>query len=134
MTVAALWEAAKDYVVKNPSEFDAEAQQKGSAAYWAAANKAFQRIVERTQPNYTTMQRTGFQRSGNQFMKFLMMYSTQRQQNMQIAISAGEDLAAQLRRQSAAPSAEECGAVKKAGVRLARAVSSRSRRRWSSRA
>lgn len=124
VTVAALWEAAKDYVVKNPSEFDAEAQQKGSAAYWAAANKAFQRIVERTQPNYTTMQRTGFQRSGNQFMKFLMMYSTQRQQNMQIAISAGEDLAAQLRRQSAAPSAENAEAVKKAGVRLARAVSS----------
>lgn len=124
VTVAALWEAAKDYVVKNPSEFDAEAQQKGSAAYWAAANKAFQRIVERTQPNYTTMQRTGFQRSGNQFMKFLMMYSTQRQQNMQIAISAGEDLAAQLRRQSAAPSAENEEAVKKAGVRLARAVSS----------
>ena len=123
VTVAALWEAAKDYVVKNPSEFDAEAQQKGSAAYWAAANKAFQRIVERTQPNYTTMQRTGFQRSGNQFMKFLMMYSTQRQQNMQIAISAGEDLAAQLRRQSAAPSAENAEAVKKAGVRLARAVS-----------
>lgn len=124
VTVAALWEAAKDYVVKNPSEFDAEAQQKGSAAYWAAANKAFQRIVERTQPNYTTMQRTGFQRSGNQFMKFLMMYSTQRQQNMQIAISAGEDLAAQLRRQSAAPSAKNAEAVKKAGVRLARAVSS----------
>lgn len=124
VTVAALWVAAKDYVVKNPSEFDAEAQQKGSAAYWAAANKAFQRIVERTQPNYTTMQRTGFQRSGNQFMKFLMMYSTQRQQNMQIAISAGEDLAAQLRRQSAAPSAENAEAVKKAGVRLARAVSS----------
>lgn len=124
VTVAALWEAAKDYVVKNPSEFDAEAQQKGSAAYWAAANKAFQRIVERTQPNYTTMQRTGFQRSGSQFMKFLMMYSTQRQQNMQIAISAGEDLAAQLRRQSAAPSAENAEAVKKAGVRLARAVSS----------
>lgn len=124
ITVAALWNGAKDYVVKNPTEFDADAQQKGSAAYWEAVNQQFQRTVERTQPNYTPMQRTGMQRSSNQALKFLMMYSTQRQQNCQIVVAAAEDRAAQARRYKEQPTAENKDALKKAKKRLGRAITS----------
>ena len=102
ITVAALWEGAKSYVKNNPTEFAAEAADIGSAAYWEAVNQQYQRVVERTQPNYTTMQRTGFQRTGNDTMKTLMMFSTQRQQNAQIWVSAAEDYMAQKRRADAA--------------------------------
>ena len=124
ITVAALWNGAKDYVVKNPTEFDADAQQKGSAAYWDAVNRQFQRTVERTQPNYTPMQRTGMQRSSNQALKFLMMYSTQRQQNCQIVVAAAEDRAAQARRYREQPTAENKDALKTAKKRLNRAITS----------
>lgn len=124
ITVAALWNGAKDYVVKNPTEFDADAQQKGSAAYWDAVNQQFQRTVERTQPNYTPMQRTGMQRSSNQALKFLMMYSTQRQQNCQIVVAAAEDRAAQVRRYNEQPTAENKDALAKAKKRLGRAITS----------
>ena len=50
----------------------------------------YQRVIERTQPNYTAMQQTGFQRTKNQMAKTLMMFSTQRQQNAQILVSALE--------------------------------------------
>ena len=124
ITVAALWNGAKDYVVKNPTEFDADAQQKGSAAYWEAVNQQFQRTVERTQPNYTPMQRTGMQRSSNQALKFLMMYSTQRQQNCQIVVAAAEDRAAQARRYNEQPTAENKDALDTAKKRLRRAITS----------
>ena len=124
ITVAALWNGAKDYVVKNPTEFDADAQQKGSAAYWDAVNRQFQRTVERTQPNYTPMQRTGMQRSSNQALKFLMMYSTQRQQNCQIVVAAAEDRAAQARRYSEQPTAENEDALATAKTRFNRAITS----------
>ena len=62
-------------------------------------------MIERTQPNYTAMQRTGFQRTKNQMAKTLMMFSTQRQQNAQILVSALEDAAAQAARYKADPSA-----------------------------
>ena len=124
ITVAALWNGAKDYVVKNPTEFDADAQQKGSAAYWDAVNRQFQRTVERTQPNYTPMQRTGMQRSSNQALKFLMMYSTQRQQNCQIVVAAAEDRAAQARRYREQPTAENKDALDTANKRLGRAITS----------
>lgn len=124
ITVAALWNGAKDYVVKNPTEFDADAQQKGSAAYWEAVNQQFQRTVERTQPNYTPMQRTGMQRSSNQALKFLMMYSTQRQQNCQIVVAAAEDRVAQARRYNEQPTAENKDALATAKKRLSRAITS----------
>lgn len=124
ITVAALWNGAKDYVVKNPTKFDADAQQKDSAAYWDAVNRQFQRTVERTQPNYTPMQRTGMQRSSNQALKFLMMYSTQRQQNCQIVVAAAEDRAAQARRYNEQPTAENKEALDAAKKRLGRAITS----------
>ena len=112
VTVASLFHGAENYVQKNPAVYEltkadlpTKAQEDGSEAYQKAVTKKFQRIVERTQPNYTAMQRTGLQRSKNQLAKTLMMFSTQRQQNAQIMVSAVEDVAAQWSRNAQAKKA-----------------------------
>lgn len=138
ITVAACWQGSESYVKAHPEEFGAGAEVVNSPEYWAAVNEKFQQVVEHTQPNYTTMQRTGFQRSGNAMTKALMMFSTQRQQNAQILTSAFEDYAAQgewVKARKAAckehPGAESKAALEEAqnakdqaGQRVWRAVSS----------
>lgn len=66
ITVAACWQGSESYVKAHPEEFGAGAEVVNSPEYWAAVNEKFQQVVEHTQPNYTTMQRTGLQRSGNE--------------------------------------------------------------------
>lgn len=124
ITTAALYYGAMEYVKSHPTEFDAEAAVYDSPAYWEAVNKKYQRVIERTQPNYTAMQRTGFQRTKNQMAKTLMMFSTQRQQNAQILVSALEDAAAQAARYKADPSAANKEALETAKARRADAISS----------
>lgn len=138
ITVAACWQGSESYVKAHPEEFAAGAEVVNSPEYWAAVNEKFEQVVEHTQPNYTTMQRTGLQRSGNEMTKTLMMFSTQRQQNAQILTSAFEDYAAQgewVKARKAAykehPGAESKAALEEAqnakdqaGQRVWRAVSS----------
>ena len=124
ITTAALYYGAMEYVKSHPEEFDVEAAVYDSPAYWEAVKQKYQRVIERTQPNYTAMQRTGFQRTKNQMAKFLMMFSTQRQQNAQILVSALEDAAAQAARYKADPSAANKEALETAKARRADAISS----------
>ena len=124
ITTAALYYGAMEYVKSHPGEFDAEAAVYDSPAYWEAVKQKYQRVIERTQPNYTAMQRTGFQRTKNQMAKTLMMFSTQRQQNAQILVSALEDAAAQAARYKADPSAANKEALETAKARRADAISS----------
>ena len=124
ITTAALYYGAMEYVKSHPAEFDAEAAVYDSPAYWEAVKQKYQRVIERTQPNYTAMQRTGFQRTKNQMAKTLMMFSTQRQQNAQILVSALEDAAAQAARYKADPSAANKEALETAKTRRADAISS----------
>ena len=124
ITTAALYYGAMEYVKSHPTEFDAEAAVYDSPAYWEAVKQKYQRVIERTQPNYTAMQRTGFQRTKNQAAKFLMMFSTQRQQNAQILVSALEDAAAQAARYKADPSAANKEALETAKARRVDAISS----------
>lgn len=114
VTVASLFHGAENYVQKNLAEYDltkadlpTKTMEDGSKAYQEAVMSKFRRVVERTQPNYTVMQRTGIQRSKNQMLKTLSMFSTQRQQNAQIMVSAVEDLAAQWQRNDQAKAALE---------------------------
>ena len=122
ITTAALYYGAMEYVKSHPEEFDAEAAVYDSPAYWEAVKQKYQRVIERTQPNYTAMQRTGFQRTKNQMAKTLMMFSTQRQQNAQILVSALEDAAAQAARYKADPSAANKEALETAKARRADAI------------
>ena len=122
ITTAALYYGAMEYVKSHPTEFDAEAAVYDSPAYWEAVKQKYQRVIERTQPNYTAMQRTGFQRTKNQMAKTLMMFSTQRQQNTQILVSALEDAAAQAARYKADPSVANKEALETAKARRADAI------------
>ncbi len=124
ITVAALWEGAKRYVERHTAEFSEGAAEKGSEAYWEAVNKMYQRVIEETQPNYTTMQRAGIQRSDNEFVKTLTMFTTQRFQNYGILADAVGDYKAQKARYAADQSAENRAEVQRAGTNLRRAVSS----------
>ena len=124
ITVAALWEGAKRYVEHHTAEFSEGAAEKGSEAYWEAVNKMYQRVIEETQPNYTTMQRAGIQRSDNEFVKTLTMFTTQRFQNYGILADAVGDYKAQKARYAANQSVENKAEVQRAGQGLRRAAAS----------
>lgn len=124
ITVAALWEGAKRYVEHHTAEFSEGAAEKGSEAYWEAVNKMYQRVIEETQPNYTTMQRAGIQRSDNEFVKTLTMFTTQRFQNYGILADTVGDYKAQKARYAADQSAENKAEVQRAGQSLRRAAAS----------
>ena len=122
ITVAALWEGSKRYVEHHTNEFAEGAATKGSEAYWEAVNKMYQRVIEETQPNYTTMQRAGIQRNPDQMTKTLTMFTTQRFQNYGILADAVMDYNAQKERDKAAHSSETAEEVKRAGKNLNRAI------------
>ena len=122
ITVAALWEGSKRYVEHHTNEFAEGAATKGSEAYWEAVNKMYQRVIEETQPNYTTMQRAGIQRNPDQMTKTLTMFTTQRFQNYGIMADAVMDYNAQKARDKAAHSSETAEEVKRAGKNLNRAI------------
>ena len=124
ITVAALWEGSKRYVEHHTNEFAEGAATKGSEAYWEAVNKMYQRVIEETQPNYTTMQRAGIQRNPDQMTKTLTMFTTQRFQNYGILADAVMDYNAQRERSHADPTEENRAELKRAGKNLNRAVTS----------
>ena len=141
ITVAALWEGAKRYVERHAEEFnlspaqsadggaagsspDRGAESRRSEAYWDAVNKMYQRVIEETQPNYTTMQRAGIQRSDNEITKTLTMFTTQRFQNYGILADAVGDYNAQRARYKDAASAANKAELERAGKQLNRAVAS----------
>ena len=141
ITVAALWEGAKRYVERHAEEFnlspaqsadggaagsspDRGAESRRSEAYWDAVNKMYQRVIEETQPNYTTMQRAGIQRSDSELVKTLTMFTTQRFQNYGILADAVGDYQAQRARYKTEASDENRAEVQRAGKQLNRAVAS----------
>ena len=122
ITVAALWEGSKAYVKNHPAEFGAEAAKEGSEEYWKAVNETYQKVIERTQPNYTVMQRAGIQRNPDEFVKAFTMFTTQRFQNYGILADAVMDYKTQSARYKAQQSAENRSEVQRAGKQLNRAV------------
>ena len=124
ITVAALWEGSKRYVEHHTNEFAEGAATKGSEAYWEAVNKTYQRVIEETQPNYTTMQRAGIQRSDNELVRTLTMFTTQRFQNYGILADAVLAYNAKRERSHADPTEENRVELKRAGKNLNRAVTS----------
>lgn len=122
ITVAALWEGSKAYVKNHPAEFSAEAAKAGSEEYWKAVNETYQKVIERTQPNYTVMQRAGIQRNPDEFVKAFTMFTTQRFQNYGILADAVMDYKTQSARYKAQQSVENREQVQRAGKQLNRAV------------
>ena len=138
ITVAALWEGSKRYVEHHAGEFgltdenlsaaSGDSSPNGGAkieqndAYWEAVNKTYQRVIEETQPNYTTMQRAGIQRSDNEITKTLTMFTTQRFQNYGILADAVSDYKAQRERYKADQSTDNKAELERADRNLKRAA------------
>ena len=78
-TVGRLWYATEYWVQDHMPELE-----KGTDAYYEAVAKKFNDVVEKTQPNYTTMQRATILREPNALVKTFTMFMTQRLQNFNI--------------------------------------------------
>ena len=99
-TVGRLWSAAEYYVDENFNlEKGTEEEIKnGESAYYNKVAEVFNRIVERTQPSYTTMQRPELLRNPNEALKFFTMFMTQRAQNFNLVYDAVSSFANQEQR------------------------------------
>jgi len=118
-TVATLWKASEYRVGKdNPS------LKPGTDEFYKEVAKVFNKAVERTQPNYTTLQRPDILRSNSELVKLLTMYKTQPMQNLGILIDSTGNLNAKAREYKANPTAENEAKYNKAKKQFARAVSS----------
>lgn len=88
MTTGALWQASKYYVDENFSDL-----RRGSDEYMMKVAEVYNRVIERTQPDYTTMQRPDILRSPNKLYRQLTMFMTQRLQNTNLMFSAAAEYA-----------------------------------------
>lgn len=80
-TGSIMWSAAEDYV-KN------QGIAKGSAEYEAAVNQVYTDIIRKSQPNYTTTERSDLLRDKRSHMKLLTMFKTQSNQNLNLLLEA----------------------------------------------
>ncbi len=119
ITVASLWEGAKRYVEHHESLTASDGD-----SYWTAVNRMYQKVIEETQPNYTTMQRAGIQRNPDELVKSMTMFTTQRFQNYGILADAVMDYNAQRTRCKEGRSEDAKAELDRAGQNLSRAVTS----------
>lgn len=107
-TVGRLWYAAQYYVnshnpelkadfdkynkLQNLNEHQKKEFQKNKDAYYSKVAEVFNKVVENTQPDYTTMQRPDILRSNNALVKQMTMFMTQRLQNFNIVYDAAAEL------------------------------------------
>ncbi len=96
LTTEKLWKASEYYVRENSPVL-----RQGSDAYYRAVADIYNRVIEETQPNYTTMQQGQMLRSGNDLVASLSMFKTQPFQNTGILIDAAGELAARVREERA---------------------------------
>lgn len=127
-TVGRLWYAAEYYVQKKNPELKGYKNSPDQAKvdeYYMKVAEVFSDVIERTQPNYTVMQRPAVLRSTNAMTKALTMFLTQRLQNASILYSASKRYAKyvsdyRMNGRNGVTKAD----VKETGADLARAVTS----------
>ena len=95
-TTRALWKAAEYDVQKNN-----KALAVGSDAYYRSVADLYNKVIEETQPNYTTMQRPQLLRSDSSLVQSIAMFKTQPMQNFNLMYDAVGELAAAKRSQNA---------------------------------
>ena len=116
-TVGRLWYAAEYYVQDHNKDL-----VKGTDAYYEAVAKVFNDIVEKTQPDYTTMQRPDILRSPNALVKQLTMFLTQRLQNFNILYDAAATYSKYKADAKAGRNGVTTEDVRQAGIATRRAV------------
>ena len=119
LTTGGLWQASKYYVDENFSDL-----QKGSDEYMMKVAEVYNRVLEKTQPDYTTMQRPDILRNPNAIVKQLTMFMTQRLQNMNILYDAAATYSHYVRDMDKGRNGVTAADVKQAKTRLIWAVSS----------
>ncbi|MBR1900039.1 MAG: hypothetical protein IJ820_03130, partial [Lachnospiraceae bacterium] len=82
-TTTKLWKASEYYVRDNQKNLEV-----GSEDYYKAVAEIYNRVIEETQPNYTTMQRPGVLRQTDSLVSSLLMFKTQPFQNFNIVYDA----------------------------------------------
>lgn len=118
-TTGGLWQASKYYVDANFSSLE-----KGSDEYMMKVAEVYNRVIEKTQPDYTTMQRPDILRNPNAIVKQLTMFMTQRLQNMNILYDAAATYSHYMRDLEKGRNGVTAADVKQARTRLVWAVSS----------
>lgn len=127
LTTRKLWKAAEIYVSEQQpglKKGSAEDIRQGRSPYYKAVAEVYDRIIEETQPNYTTMQRPQLLRSDDTLLQNLQMFKTQPFQNFNILYDAIGELQARERTWKVDPSEQNAAAVKAAKKKAALAVSS----------
>lgn len=118
-TTKKLWKAAEYYVRDTNTSLKA-----GTDSYYEAVADVYNRIIENTQPNYTTMQRPALLRSDSDLVKTMNMFKTQPFQNFNVLYDAIGDLNAKRTAYTNDGSAENRAAFETAKKRAAWAISS----------
>lgn len=122
LTTRKLWKACEIYVKQhNP------VMQVGSDVYYRTVADVYNRVIEETQPVYTTMQRPQLLRSDDTLLSNLAMFKTQLFQNFNIVYDAAGNYLAKTDRAKHSSGEEKAAAeeaAKEAGRNLGRAVSS----------
>ena len=77
--IGRLWYAAEYWVQDN-----VKGLKVGTDEYYQEVAKKFNQVIERTQPNYTTMQKAAILRNPNSLTRMFTMFMTQRLQNFNI--------------------------------------------------
>ena len=128
-TVGRLWYAAQYYVDDHFSDLKKayaadRSNQEAKDAYYTEVAKVFEDIVERTQPNYTTMQRPDILRTKTGITRYFTAFFTQRMQNFNILYDAGATWNQYRKDFKAGKNGVTEEDVKGAGKKLTRAVTS----------
>ena len=97
LTTRKLWKASEYYVRDNNKDLKA-----GTDAFDREVAKVYNRVIEETQPNFTTMQRGALLRSDSETAKMLFLFKTQPFQNTGILIDATGNFFAKRRQLMAA--------------------------------
>lgn len=120
MTVKKLWKACEYYVRDNFKDLKV-----GTEEYYQKVGEMHSKVIERTQPNYTTLQRGEILRSDSDFVRMALgMFKTQPFQNFSVLFEATGELSAACRAYKVNPN-ETTNAMRKAAVKkMARALSS----------
>lgn len=127
LTTRKLWKAAEIYVRDNFKTLErgsAEEIRTGKSPFYQKVAEVYNRIIEETQPNYTTMQRPQLLRSDDTLLQNLQMFKTQPFQNFNILYDALGNLAAKERAWKNTQTEESRVALREAKRNAAWAVSS----------
>lgn len=89
ITTRKLWKASEYYVRDNFKDLE-----RGTDAYYRKVAEIYNRVIEETQPNYTTMQRPGILRTDNTLLQSILMFKTQPFQNFNVVYDAYGNLIA----------------------------------------